>query len=267
MPLSKTGPNPTHGSILKGSSPMARILDYTPKRFDLGVPGPAMEYQELRKQNINDFRMSEPVRIQTGVDKMDERVIELEVENKTLEKLKEIQESAYKEAYALGLEEGRKEAFQATSAEIDRDLTHFRELIAMIESFKEEFFKQNESHMIRLALHAASRLARTEVTVNNESLVEILRSAIVDAQIEEEVVVQVAPGQLQFLETLKTETSRDLEFLKKTKLVPSENIQKGGCVIETNYGVIDARIEERLGKFWETMSENLYRVKDKIGAA
>ena len=246
---------------------MARILDYTPKRFDLGVPGPAMEYQELRKQNINDFRMSEPVRIQTGVDKMDERVIELEVENKTLEKLKEIQESAYKEAYTLGLEEGRKEAFQAAAAEIDRDLNQFRELTATIEGFKEEMFKQNESHLLRLALHAAARLAHTEVSVNNESLVEILRRAIQDAQIEEEVVVQVAAGQLQFMETLKSETARDFEFMKKIKLVPSESIQNGGCVIETNYGVIDARIEERLGKFWETMSENLYRVKDKIGAA
>ena len=265
--MSKTMARPTHGSVLRGSGPLARILEYTPRRFELGVPGPAMEFQELRQQNQNDFRMAEATRIQTGVDKMDERVIEAEVENKTLEKLKEVQETAYKEAFALGLQEGRQEAFQKATAEIERDLTDFRNLIEGIQHLKEELFKHNESHLLRLALQGAARLAHREVTVDNDCLVEIMRQAVLDAQIQEEISVQVSPSQIQFLETLKVEAHQEFDFLKNVKLVPSETVQPGGCIIETNYGVIDAQIEERIGRFWDTMTENLYRVKERIGAA
>jgi len=193
--------------------------------------------------------------------------VEAEVENKTLEKLKEVQEQAYKEAYALGMEEGRREAFQTTAAEVERDLAEFRKMLEMLQGYKEEIFKQNESHLLKLALHAAARLAHHEVQTDEACLVEIMRKAVQDAQVQEEVTIFVAESQMKFLEILKNQTHRDFEFLQKVKLVPSATVQKGGCVIETNYGVIDAQIEERLGKFWETLGENLYRAKDKIGAA
>ena len=257
----------TQRAILRDATSLSRILEYTPKKFELGVPGPAMAYQEIRRQNISDFQIDEPIRVQTGLDKMDERVIEAEVENKTLEKLKEIQEQAYKEAHALGMEEGRREAFQATQAEIDRDLIEFREMTQTLQSFKEELLKQNEAHLLRLALHAAARLAHHEMNVDDNCLLDILRKAVADAQVQEEITVFVAESQLQFLETLKKETHRDFDLLKKIKLVPSETVQRGGCMIETNYGLIDAQIEERLGKFWEDLSINLYRTKDKLGAA
>ena len=254
-------------NVVREQNSAQTILEYTPRKFDVGVPGPALDFQEIKRNNENDFRMSEVLRIQTGLNKIEAQETEENVEKRTLEKLKEIQESAYQEAYQLGLDEGRKEAFEKTSTFIDDSLGNLGILISKIENLKLELLKQNESHLLKLATHVATRLAHHEIEVNNECVVEIMRRAIEEAQIDEEISVQVSPSQFEFLETLKKETNRKLEFLKKVKLVPLENIGAGGCVIETNYGVIDARFEERVSKLWETMSENLYRVKAKVGAA
>ena len=95
----------------------------------------------------------------------------------------------------------------------------------------------------------------------------VMREAIEMAQIEESVVVQVSPEQIEFLETLKKESGREFEFLKKVKLEASPEVTKGGCIIETNYGEIDARFEERVQKLWVGIEENLFRVKDKVKSA
>lgn len=258
MPLSKP---------LRDETPLQRVLEYVPKKFETGVSAPAMEYLDLKKKMENDFRMAEAIRIQTGVNRIEEQSVEVEVENKTIEKLQEVQEAAYQEAYNLGLEEGRKEAFQNSSAEIDQNLQMFATLMQNIENMKSELMKHNETHLVKLVLHVAQRLALHEVQANQEAVVDVMKQAIQAAQIEEEVTVQVALAQFDFLENLKKETSREYEFLKKVKLIPNESVQPGGCIIETNYGVIDARFEERVAKLWETIGDSLYKVKNKTGAA
>lgn len=252
---------------VREETPLQRILEYVPKKFETGVSDQALGYLDTRKRMENDFRMAETIRIQTGVNKIEELSVADAVEQKTLDKLKEVQESAYQEAYSLGLEEGRKEALQKTSEEIDQNLQIFAHLVANIENLKSELIKHNETHIVKLLLHMAQRLASHEVQVNQEAIVDIMRQAILSAQAEEEITVQVSVSQFDFLETLKKETKRELEFLKKVKLVPNETINPGGCIIETNYGVIDARFEERVSKLWQNFSENLYKVKPKIGAA
>ncbi|MGL1138590.1 FliH/SctL family protein, partial [Vibrio parahaemolyticus] len=69
---------------------------------------------------------------------------------------------------------------------------------------------------------------------------------------EENVLVQMNPEQVEFIELLRQQTNREFEFLKKLRLEPNASIKAGGCVVETNYGEVDARIETRLQQLWVT---------------
>ena len=226
----------------------------------------AQGYLEAKKMG-SDFRMSDVIRVQTGVQNVETSSIEEKIEGKVLEKLKDVQESAYQEAYQLGLDEGKHEAYQKASAEIKLRLDKFEGLLKSIENLKSELIQQNETHLVELAFHMASRLAHAEIKADPGLITKVIRDAIEMSQIEEEVVVQVAPTQLEFLENLKKETGREIEFLKRVKLEAVAEISEGGCIIETNYGEIDARFEERVSKLWSSVSESLYRVKDKVSAA
>jgi flagellar assembly protein FliH len=137
-------------------------------------------------------------------------------------------------------------------------------LLQSIGTLKKDLVQHNESHLIQLAFQMAKRLAYAEVQTDPSVVTSVIRDAIEMAQIEEEVTVQVAPSQLDFLETVKAESGRDLEFLKNVKLQAVEGITPGGCVIETNYGEIDARFEERVDKLWAALGESLHRVKNRV---
>jgi flagellar assembly protein FliH len=269
MHLSKR--NPKGGLDKKGyvrkEDALQNVLEYAPKKFELGVPEFAKEVYEREKQSKNDFRVAEAIKIKTGLDRLGAEENKIAIEKVALEKLKEVQEASYQEAYTLGLEEGKKDAFGSISTEINEQLKIFGETVQAIGSMKTELLKQNESHLIKLLIHMASRLAKKEIEVDHNCLVEIIRSSLEAAQVEEDVSIHVSPEQIEFLEQIKKETGREYEFMKNVKLVPNDTIQKGGCIIETNYGTIDSRFDERVDKFWKVMSQNLYKIKDKIGVA
>ncbi len=86
------------------------VLEFVPVRFDLGTPSRPLNYL-AEKGKGSDFRMNDAVRVQTGIDEVERINEEGKVEVAALEKLKEIQEDAYQEAYKLGLEEGHKKGF------------------------------------------------------------------------------------------------------------------------------------------------------------
>jgi flagellar assembly protein FliH len=252
--------------VLKSDVVPKKVLEYVPPKFELQPSEQARSYLEGRRAQRNDFRMSDVIRVQTGVQKVEASNVEDDVEKKVLERLKLVQETAYQEAYQLGLDEGKHEAFQSVSQEIKDRMQSFEQLLISIGNLKKELIENNESHLVQLAFHMAKRLAHAEIQADPKMVANVIREAIEKAQVEEEVVVQVAPSQIEFLETLKAETKREFEFMKPIKLEPVDGITPGGCVIQTNYGEIDARIEGRIEKLWEGIKEGLHRVKDKVSA-
>ncbi len=253
-------------SIVKADMAPKKVLEFVPPKFDLGTPNQAQDYLDAKKARGSDFRMSDAIRVQTGVDKIEASMVEEDVEQKVLERLKEVQETAFQEAYQLGLDEGRKKAFKENADEIKARLDDFDGMLTSIMNLKAELIQHNETHLVQLAFHMAKRLAHGEVQADPKIVTEVIRNAVELAQIEEELTVQVSPEQIAFLEDLKKETGREFEFLKKIRFEPMQGMTPGGCIIQTNYGEIDARFEERVSKLWTSVSESLYRVKDKISA-
>ncbi len=240
-----------------------KVLEFVPQKFELGTPNQAINYLNAKKHG-SDFQMSDVMREQTGIDQIERTNEEEKIEAKALEKLKEIQELAYKEAYQLGLDEGEKKAFAEFSAHIQSNLDRFAVVVGHIEKMKENMMNFNEAHLIKLMFHMASRIAHTHLENNNPLIVDIIKNSVSLAQDEEEVVVRVSNEQFNFLEQLKTETNREYDFLKKVKLEPSDEVASGGCIIETNYGEVDARIEQRTKQLWEGLLDNMPKVKNKL---
>lgn len=260
---SKTSQSRVAKSVLPREMAEKTVLEFVPVRFDLGTPEQALGYLAEKKKG-SDFRMNDAVRIQTGIDQVEKTSDEETVEVAALEKLKLIQEAAYEEAYQLGLEEGRKAAFEKVSSEISERMESLDVLLTGIKELKTEMTSFNESHLIQLTFQMAARLAKTSLEGNNEAMVQILRDAVSLSQDEENITVRVSQSQFEFLEELKKETGRELEFLKRIRFEPSDEVSDGGCIVETNYGEVDARIEQRIEQLWAVLSENIPKVKDRI---
>ena len=239
------------------------VLEYQPREFVLGTPGAAMEYLE-RKKAGSDFVLSDVLRHTTGVEEIEKQSEEARIEQKVLERVALIQKQAYDEGYLLGKDEGYSAALQKRNTEIDRGLLELNDVLQSVQNLKPELILNNESHILHLVYQIAEKLAYEHIEQKPEVVLEVIRRAIHTAQAEEEVTVLVAPEQAEFLETYKNSDNEKYEFLENIKLQASDQIQPGGCIVETNYGAIDARIGERFKKVWTELSAAIPKVKDTL---
>lgn len=250
-------------SVLKKADAAEKVLEYSPTKFQLGTPAQALDYLETKKRGA-DFRMNDVIRVQTGVEKIEQDSYEERVENRALEKLKVIQEQAYQEGYKLGLEEGQKRAFDENEKLIQESLNELSQVITSLKNMKKDMCHFNEAHLVQLLFHMASKLAQDHLEYEQQPVVEVIRQAVELAQGEENVIVHLSEKQMSFIENLQSQKKVEFDFLDKVKLVGNQGITPGGCIIETNYGEVDARVEQRIEKLWANIKENLPRVKTKL---
>ena len=59
------------------------------------------------------------------------------------------------------------------------------------------------------------------------------------------------------MEELKKRSDVKFDFLENSKLDVDESISQGGCRMSSNYGQIDATVEQRVEKVWSVINENL----------
>ncbi len=208
--------------------------------------------------------MGTPLKIQTGIQNIEERKIEDLADEKMLEKLKEIEEKAYAEGKGIGLEEGKKEAFLHYSKEIEEGLSQIEGLVNNLGQLKSELMNFNETFMLKLVYGMARQVVHREVEQQNEVILEVLKQAVSLSQGDENITVTVSTKQFEYVETLKQQTGRDFDFAKKIKFVPSDDVALGGCIVETNFGVIDSRIDQRLEQLYKNLVETLPKSKNLI---
>lgn len=239
------------------------VLEYVPNQFNLGTPTQALDYL-VEKKRGSDFRMSDALREQTGISEIEASDLQEKIDEAALNKLKEVQEAAYQEAYQLGLDEGKQQAFTHFSNEITRHLEDVDTLLSTFSDMKKELMAHNEAHLIKLLFHMASRIANKEIHEDSMTVVNTLREAVALAQDEQNIIVRVSQEQFSFFEDIKTQTGREFDFLRKIRFESAAEVSIGGCIVETNFGEVDARIEQRIETLWQVLLENSPKVKEKI---
>jgi flagellar assembly protein FliH len=102
----------------------------------------------------------------------------------------------------------------------------------------------------------------TEIAEKPEMILDVVRQAILAAQSDEAVTVRVSPVDLEFIEQSRERLGKEFDLLKRAKLESSDSVTPGGCMIETNYGDVDATVEQRVDKLWKSLKEKLPKAPD-----
>src|SRR5580692_2616042 len=93
-------------AILKSDTIGEAVYSYQPREISMEITGAAIDFVHDEKARQSEFQMSELVAQQSGVARLEDERSQGILNDLVLEKLKEVQERAYKEAYDLGREEG-----------------------------------------------------------------------------------------------------------------------------------------------------------------
>ena len=121
--------------------------------------------------------------------------------------------------------------------------------------------QQNENQLIQLVGRLASRIAMFEVESQPERIGQLLMDLVERVQGDQRMVIRVNQDDMVFLETLKEKLGKEDERLSQIKLESDDQIGMGGLILETNHGMIDATLETRISKAWQSLMDRAPRIK------
>ncbi|MCB0377376.1 MAG: hypothetical protein KDD33_02700 [Bdellovibrionales bacterium] len=231
-------------------------INYEPKVIGSQLSEQAILYVDDKKKR-GDFRVDKVVAEYTGIDELEKLSQQRELEEEAIKLSRSVQEDAYKEAYELGKVEGTKVAYEEEKARIDEEIKVLQDLVNEIKNFKVDLLKENEHHIVRLTFYLAKRLLMKEIVEDDNYVKELIRRSLEMAQSEEEVTIRLCPEDYKFISENKEEFLKELHLDATTKLEEDVDVKRGGVVVETNYGVIDATIDQRLEKMEELLNSQM----------
>ncbi|WP_213358266.1 HrpE/YscL family type III secretion apparatus protein [Chlamydiifrater phoenicopteri] len=152
--------------------------------------------------------------------------------------IEEYKQHAEQEA-ALLKETSKNEGFNSGLQEWT---TKLAELDASIKSFKESI----KASLVPLAIASVKKIIGKELETNKETVVSIISGAIKELSQNNRVVIFVNPNDLEAIEKQRAELKKIIEYAEVFIISSKPEIEPGGCLIETESGIINASLDVQL---------------------
>lgn len=232
------------------------VLDYSPKSLDHRDKDAAKSFVYEDTPDENNFQISPIVAEQSGVAEVKRQKIRDEIEAKVKEKFEELKEQARQEGFAQGVKDGIQEVFKANESQIQEQIAKIQSIATEFDTLKKDMLKQSEHQIMTLIYHLATRLAQKEISEKPEVVLNLIDNMLENVQKDERVKIYLNQEDLDFINSSE-EFSQKVGKYKNVKFEPKDNITRGGAELETNFVSIDATLETRAQKIWDSLYKSL----------
>jgi len=184
---------------------------------------------------------------------------EREIERGKFEAEKIIKEAELKaseiehEAYRRGHESGRDEGYKDGQSEVMRLIDRLATVLAKAVDVRDEIIHSSEKLMTEMILMIARKVIKDEIVERREVVINNIKESIRRIKDRDRIDIRVNFADLDMTTAHKDEIIKMMETLKKINIYEDSRVERGGCIIETDVGAIDARISTQLDAIEEAI--------------
>ncbi|MEZ5315291.1 MAG: HrpE/YscL family type III secretion apparatus protein [Chlamydiales bacterium] len=106
--------------------------------------------------------------------------------------------------------------------------------------------KEIESSMVPIALTAIKKIIGHTIETDHETVVDIISTALKAVTQYKKIKVFVNPSDYEIIQKARPHLKNLFEHLESLVISSREDITEGGCIIETEAGIINAQLESQL---------------------
>jgi type III secretion protein L len=149
-----------------------------------------------------------------------------EYRKETLIEAEKLKERAYQEGFEEGLTSLNKHLFA-----LDQELSLLRDNV--------------QKKILPLALIAAKKIVGEELRLHPDRIVDIVLNSLKAVTQHRKIIIYVNKVDLAALEKNKAKLKKAFEHLDSLSIQERQDIEPGGCMIETEAGMINAQLENQ----------------------
>jgi flagellar assembly protein FliH len=171
-------------------------------------------------------------------------------------------ETDRQEAEKQGLTEGKEKGFADGKAEVDRLIERTQVILERAQDKRAEILAETEQQIIDLVLLISRKVIKVIYENQRNVIISNVIQALRKVKGRGNIIIRVNMADLK----LSTEHMKDfvklVEGAASIQILEDSSVDRGGCIIETDFGEIDARIASQLAEL-ETKILEMSPIKSK----
>lgn len=178
----------------------------------------------------------------------------------------EVKERVKKDAEQYRLEVAKECELLKAQAQRDGFEAGFKEWATYVAKLEEEIIlvrKELEKLLVPVALKAAKKIVGREIESSEDTIADIVASSLKAVSQHKRITVYVNRKDLEALERNRSRLKQIFESLEVLSLRERSDIAPGGCIIETEGGIINAQLENQW-RVLENALEQLLKKKESV---
>jgi len=160
-----------------------------------------------------------------------------------------------KTAYENGFHQGEKAGMEIAERKMESVMKRYSEAILEIGKTRSSLYSQIEREVVTLAVAVARKIVHREIQVDHDIIQTLVRVALSHVAEKSAVTIHLNPVDYNYLLDRRGELSQSEG--RDISLLADKSIERGGCLIQTNCGDIDARIDEEFRTVEHSFFEGL----------
>lgn len=157
------------------------------------------------------------------------------------------------EAYQKGYDAGREVGFKKGQGEVRRLIDRLGTIIGKAIDIRDEIIAASEKQMVDMILIISRKVIKDEIIERKEIVLNNIREALKRIKDRDRVDIRVNFADLELTAQHKDELIKLMESLRKVNIYEDSRVDRGGVIIETDVGAIDARISTQLKEIEEAI--------------
>ncbi len=170
------------------------------------------------------------------------RISEIELLKKEYEKRVQ---NAEKDSYERGISEGIRTGEDHVRKESRNSLESIQNQLKEVASLRKSIMEKAEKDVLMLALSIAEKIIHQEVTSHQDTVQNILKAAMRNILDRDNIKVRLHPQDFQYMMVNKEDFLLGFDGIKNIVFEEDGGIIRGGAIIETQFGEVDARIDRQ----------------------
>jgi flagellar assembly protein FliH len=150
-----------------------------------------------------------------------------------------------------GLSEGRMQA----KKELEQSLAALLKVKEEVDVERSAFFDRMEPEVARLAVTIAEKVIAKELEAHPEVVIDLVKSALRRIREREVLRVRINPEDIPLVRAARDDMMSEISGIQKLDLIDDRRVGRGGCVVESSTGILDARIKTQLEQIERVISE------------
>lgn len=164
-------------------------------------------------------------------------------------------ENIKKDAIKKGLEQGYKDGYESEAKEVRRLVERVQIILNSAIDKRNEIFIETEQQIINLVLLIAKKVIKVISENQKNVVINNVIQALRKLKSRGEVAIRVNLADLELTTEHKKDFIEMVEGVKSIKILEDSTVDRGGCIIETDFGLIDARISSQLHEIEDRIVE------------